>query len=131
MESVVLEEWFAAVPDVVYRAWLNSKTHAAFTGGVAVIDRAPGGAFSAWDGYITGTTVELDPPRRIVQSWRTSDFPPEAPDSRLMLDLHSEHGGTRLILTHTEIPEGQGADYAQGWVDHYFEPMKRHFSAAR
>ena len=131
MESVVLEEWFAAAPEKVYRAGLNSRAHAAFTGGEAAIDPVPGGEFSAWDGYIVGTTIELDPPRRIVQSWRTSEFPPDAPDSRLMLELHAERGGTRLVLSHTEIPAGQGADYAQGWIDNYFEPMQRYFAPAR
>lgn len=130
MESVVLEEWFPAAPEEVFRAWLDSKAHAAFTGGAAVIDPNPGGEFSAWDGYIEGRTIEVDRPRRIVQSWRTSDFPPEAQDSRLLLELRAERGGTRLVLHHTEIPDGQGVDYAQGWLDHYFEPMKRYFGSA-
>ena len=129
MESVVLEEWFAVPPKRLYRAWLDSEEHGAFTGGEAEIDPVPGGAFSAWDGYISGTTIGLDPPRRIEQSWRTSDFPPDAPDSRLVLELHAERGGTRLVLRHTEMPEGQGADYAQGWIDHYFEPMKSYWVA--
>ncbi len=80
MESVVLEEWFAVPPKRLYRAWLDSEEHGAFTGGEAEIDPVPGGAFSAWDGYISGTTLVLDPPRRIEQAWRTIDFPPDAPE---------------------------------------------------
>ncbi len=75
-----------------------------------------------------GKTLELDPPRRIVQSWRTTEFPEEAPDSRLEIDLEEARGGTRITITQTEIPSGQGESYRQGWIDYYFTPMKKYFS---
>ena len=113
----------------LYEAWLKSDTHTAMTGGKAEIDPIAGGLFSAWDGYITGTTIELDPDRRIVQSWRTVEFPPEAPDSRLEIVLSEAAGGTQLTLKHSNIPAGQGASYESGWVDNYFEPMKAYFAS--
>lgn len=131
LESVVLDAWFAAAPQVIFKAWLDSRAHSAFTGGAAMIDPRAGGEFTAWDGYIRGKTLSLDPPRRIVQSWRTSEFPPGASDSKLELTLEAVSGGTRLVLRHTEIPAGQGANYAQGWLDHYFEPMQEYFCASR
>ena len=112
----------------VYEAWLSSDEHAAMTGGAAQIDRTVGGKFSAWDGYITGTTLELEPSRRIVQSWRTVEFPTGAPDSRLEIVLDDTADGTRLTLKHSDIPAGQGSTYESGWVDNYFEPMKDYFS---
>lgn len=33
-----------------------------------------GEAFEAWDGDIQGKNIELDPPKRILQLWRTSEF---------------------------------------------------------
>jgi len=80
----------------VYEAWLSSKEHGAMTGGAARIDPVVGGRFSAWDGYITGATLELEPYRRIVQSWRTIEFPADAPDSRLERGLvHAAAAGGR------------------------------------
>ena len=131
LESVVLEEWFPVEPAAAYRAWLDSRAHSAFTGGEAVIDARVGGEFTAWDAYILGRTLALDPPRRIVQSWRTTEFPDGAADSRLELTFSLEAGGTRLTLRHTEIPEGQGISYAQGWIEHYFEPMHDYFGRRR
>jgi activator of HSP90 ATPase len=131
LESVVLDKWFPVEPQVLFKAWLDSRAHGAFTGGVASIELKVGGAFTAWDGYIQGKTLELDPPRRILQTWRTSEFPDGAPDSRLELLLEAASGGTRLILRHTGIPEGQGIGYAQGWLDHYFQPMQAYFCAPR
>ncbi len=112
----------------VYKAWLNSDEHGAMTGGTAQIDPVVGGKFSAWDGYITGTTLELEPNRRIVQSWRTAEFPADAADSRLEITLEEDADGTRLTLRHSDIPAGQGSSYESGWVDNYFDPMKDYFS---
>jgi uncharacterized protein YndB with AHSA1/START domain len=117
----------AATPQQVYRAWLSSEEHSAFIGAEASIDPRIGGAFTAWGDYISGTTLELEKDRRIVQSWRTVDFPPAVPDSRLEILLDALGGGTRLTLIHTEIPDGMGDEYNQGWIDNYFEPMKRYF----
>ena len=50
-----------ASPEAVYDAWLDSAKHSAMTGAEAKIVNRVGGAYSAWDGYITGKTVELIP----------------------------------------------------------------------
>jgi activator of HSP90 ATPase len=131
LESVVLDMWFPVEPKVFFKAWLDSRAHGAFTGSAASIEPRVGGAFTAWDGYIRGKTLELDPPRRILQAWRTSDFPDGAPDSLLELQLDPISGGTQLTLRHTGIPEAQGVDYAQGWLDYYFEPMQTYFRSRR
>src|SRR5512147_2671749 len=72
-----------AKPSEIYKAWLSSKGHSAMTGSAAKVTGKVGGKFTAWDGYIFGRTLELEPDRRIVQAWRTSEFPDDAPDSRL------------------------------------------------
>jgi activator of HSP90 ATPase len=97
--------------------------------GRAEIDPRPGGAFQAWDGYITGTTLELEPGRRIVQSWRTSDFAPDDPDSRIEVLLEPAAEGTLFTLHHTNIPDGQSG-YEEGWRDNYFDPMRAFFTPA-
>lgn len=118
-----------ADPVRVYTAWLTSEQHSAMTGGAAEIDPRVGGVYSAWDGYITGVTLALEPNQRIVQSWRTVEFPFDAPDSRLEIVLEAIEGGTQLTLKHTSLPDDQVDSYQSGWVDNYFEPMKRYFTA--
>lgn len=117
-----------AAPQRVYEAWLDSEGHSAFTGSEAKVDARVGGSFSAWGDYIQGTTLEVEEGRRIHQSWRTVDFPPSSPDSRLEVLLEAVEGGTRLTLIHSEIPDGMGDEYQQGWIDNYFEPMKAYFA---
>ena len=129
-DSIELSTVLPAPPDRVYAAWLSSDEHTAMTGGGAEIDPRVGGAHSAWDGYITGTTLELEPEHRIVQAWRTVEFPADSPDSRLEIVLEPADGGTRLTLKHSGIPAGQGASYESGWIENYFDPMRDYFSEA-
>jgi activator of HSP90 ATPase len=127
-DSFEISTMLTASAKQVYEAWLSSDEHGAMTGGAAQIDPIVGGKFSAWDGYISGTTLELEPLRRIVQSWRTVEFPSDAADSRLEISLEEVAEGTRLTLKHSNIPTGQGSSYESGWVENYLDPMKEHFS---
>jgi len=115
-----------ARPDAVFEAWMSSGGHAAMTGAEAKIDPRVGGAFRAGDGYITGETLELESGRRIVQSWRTTDFGTADQDSRIEVLLEPAGSGTLLTLRHTDIPDGQSG-YEQGWRDYYFAPMRAFF----
>ena len=127
MNGFTLSAVLAAKPDEIYRAWLSSEGHTAMTGSPARVEGKAGGAFSAWDGYIFGKTLALTPNRQIVQTWRTSEFPEEAPDSRLEVDLEAVGEGTKITLQHQDMPEDQVDSYRQGWEDFYFKPMREYF----
>ena len=132
-DSCRLVTILAASRERLYDAWLDADDHAAFTGAPATSEPGVGGHHTAHGGYIKGRHVELTPGRRIVQSWRTTDFPSEAPDSRLELLFEARGDGseTTVTLIHTEIPEGQGAKYQSGWGELYFEPMRAYFAVAK
>jgi activator of HSP90 ATPase len=117
-----------ANPSDIYSAWLSTEGHAAMTGSPANADGNVGGTFTAWDGYIFGSTLELEPGQRIVQAWRTSEFPDKAPDSRLEILFEDVPGETKVTLIHSDMPEDQAGSYRQGWEDFYFKPMKEYFS---
>lgn len=117
-----------ATPAEIYKAWLSTKGHTAMTGSTAKVDGRIGGKFTAWDGYIFGSTLELIADQFIVQAWRTSEFPDEAPDSLVEISLKEVKGGTKITLSHTQIPEGQEDSYRQGWDDFYFTPMLAYFT---
>src|ERR1700682_4399446 len=65
----------------IYEAWLDSLAHSEMTGGEAIMSDEVGAEVAAWDGYITGRNLELVPGKRIVQSWRTSEFTDQHEDS--------------------------------------------------
>ena len=127
MESFTLTTIMPASPKEIYDAWLSSQGHSQMTGSHAEVKGGSGGAFTAWDGYIWGKTLELEADHRIVQAWRTSEFPEDSPDSRLEILLEKDQVGTKITLIHTNIPEGQSESYKQGWEDFYFTPMRAYF----
>jgi hypothetical protein len=64
-QEVVLE----ANPKRIYETLLDAKRFSEFTGGApAAIASEAGGAFSSFNGMITGRNVELIPNQRIVQA---------------------------------------------------------------
>lgn len=130
-ESIELTVSLPARPEEIYTAWLSSRGHTEMTGGPAQTSADPGAAFTAWGPYIRGRNLALDEGRRIVQAWRTLDFPADAPDSQVEVELVPEGEGTRLRLRHSNIPAGQGARYEGGWQERYFTPMARYFAARR
>lgn len=116
-----------ATAEKIYTAWLSSEGHSKMTGGAATISNKVGADFTAWDGYIEGKNIELEPYRKIVQSWRTSQFEEGEEDSQIKILLNEMDGLTELTLIHTNVPES-GEHYIKGWNNHYFEPMKAYFS---
>lgn len=124
-ENIVVSAVIPANAQRIYDAWLSADEHGKMTGSAATAEAD--GRFTAWDGYISGKTLETVPGQRIVQQWRTTEFPAGAPDSKLAISLEAAEGGTRVTLDHSNLPDGQGESYEQGWHEHYFNPMKDYF----
>jgi uncharacterized protein YndB with AHSA1/START domain len=121
-----ISEIFTATAQAIYQAWLDSEEHTQMTGSQAQASDQVGGSFSAWDGYIFGKNLELEPGKRIVQAWRTTEFQPSDPDSRLVVTLEPEGKGARVTIHHSNLP-ADGMQYKKGWVEFYFEPMLAYF----
>jgi activator of HSP90 ATPase len=117
-----------APPVDVYDAFVNARRHAAFTGSPATGVARVGGRFTACDGYIAGVHRELVKGRKVVQDWRTTEWPDGAPDSLLTLTLRKAKGGTALKMVHSNVPAAQADRYRQGWIDYYWTPLTTYFS---
>ena len=112
----------------LYRAWLSSKEHSAMTGGRAAIKAEEGSSYTAWDGYISGEIMGLEPTSRMVMSWRTDEFPDDAEDSIIEILLRDSTQGCQFTLRHTNIPPGDGQKYFDGWQEYYVKPMTNYFA---
>jgi uncharacterized protein YndB with AHSA1/START domain len=128
IEQTVL---FDASPEDVYDALLDPKKHSAFTGSPATTSARKGATFTAWDGYITGKNLELARGKKIVQEWRTTEWPDGYPVSRLELTLTEKKGGTELEMVHSKVPAEQVADYSSGWKSAYWDPLKEYFAGRK
>lgn len=117
---------FNATAKQIYKTWLSTQGHTKMTLGTAYMSDKVGDKFTAWEGYITGINLELKPYNKIVQSWRSSNFKDDEPDSQIEISLVEKENETQLTLKHSNVPES-GDHYIQGWDKHYFEPMKIYF----
>ncbi len=117
---------FKTTPHEIYEAFMDSRKHSEFTGCKAKIIREIGGKFAIDEDYITGTTLELVPDEKIVQSWRANDKNwPKNHFSTLNIMLIEEKEGTRLDLIQDGVPEECYEAINKGWNMHYWEPLKK------
>jgi activator of HSP90 ATPase len=117
---------FKAEPKEVYHSLMDSKLHSEITGSKAVIGTKVGGTFSVWDGGINGYNLALDPGRKIVQAWRTEEWPKDH-YSIAVFDLEKTKGGTKLIFDHYAVPADDYNNISEGWKSYYWTPMRNLF----
>lgn len=120
-----------ATPGEVYDAFVNPRTHAAFTGAAATGAARVGGAFTSWDGYISGVHRELVRDRRIVQDWQTTEWPKGAAPSRVEWSFTTVTDGTKVRMVHSHVPTEQADAYRQGWIDFYWQPLAAYFTGTK
>ena len=127
-EALRVTSTIPVAPTTLYFAWIDSTHHSSMTGQTAKLDPVVGAKYSCCNGYVTGKLVILDLGRRIVESWRTTDFPRDAADSRVEVHFETFGMSTRILILHTEIPEGQSEKYKALWNERYIAPMRAYFS---
>jgi len=144
MRRLTLVRRIAARPSIVFEAMTTTEGVAAWWGPEDVpivsaeIDARVGGAyrirFRTLDGReheASGEYLELEPPRRIVMSYRYSlggEPEEEGRTSRVEIDLAPIAGGTELTFNHAELAsEVSEKSHAWGWGG-AFDKLVRHFA---
>jgi uncharacterized protein YndB with AHSA1/START domain len=117
-----------ASPTEVYEAYVDPKKHAKFTGSKATGKPVVGGKMTAWDDYIFGKYLELEEGKRIVQEWTTTDWEEGYPASKLELTFKAVPEGTEICMVNTFVPKNRGDEFADGWMEFYWNPLKKYFS---
>ena len=111
-------------PKLVFDTLMDSRKHTAFTGDTARISRKVGGKFSAYGGYCYGVNLKLVKNKKIVQTWRASDWQ-DGHFSKASFDLRKTKSGTKLTFKQTGVPANQLKSVKQGWIEFYWEPLKK------
>lgn len=109
-------------PDQVYLALTVPTTIFLWTGAPAIMSTEPGSEFSLWDGDICGKNIEFEENKKIVQNWY---FEGITDDSIVTIKLHEgkRAGTTSVELIHTNIPDEDYNDMADGWDEYYFNAL--------
>ena len=131
VDPLVKEVFIDAPPSVVFQFLTDPAKMVRWMGVRAKIDPRPGGLY--WldpngRDVIRGEYVEVIPSRRIVFTWgweKPSDGITAVPagSTQVEIDLEPEGKGTRVRLTHRQLP-GEAKDrHIQGWT-HYLRRLK-------
>jgi len=121
--AVEREITIAAKPETVWGLLVDPAKATRWMGLEAWLDPRPGGLYRV---RVTptrtarGEFVEVDPPRRLVYTfgWEEPDALVSPGGSTVVLELVPEGDGTRVRLTHRDLPSGASDGHARGW-EHY------------
>jgi hypothetical protein len=123
-QSIVLP----ATAGALFAMYMDPKTHAEITGAPVTISANPGAPFSAFEGNLSGTTLTVIAPTLIVQSWRSTHFNDDDPDSTLILSFTPHGHEGRIDLVHLDVPDQDYQGVTDGWETHYWAPWRRYLA---
>ena len=106
-------------------ALTNPITIQLWTGEPAEMSTEPGSEFSMWEGSIVGKNIEFEQDKKIVQQWY---FEGQSDESIVTIKIHPDKNGSSVELRHTNIPDGDFEDIAEGWKDAYFGSLADFFA---
>jgi uncharacterized protein YndB with AHSA1/START domain len=121
--AVTREISVAAPPETVFPYFTDADRMVRWMGDEAELDARPGGVFHVNVGgahIARGEYVEVDPPSRVVFTWGWEDQDTAVPPgtSTVEITLTAQGEGTKVVLTHRDLPEDQAGPHGHGW-DHY------------
>lgn len=133
-KTITVTERFSCRARDLFEILMDENRWKGFTQSNAKISKVVGGEFSIFDGSVTGTNVELQEAKLIVQKWRFGSWPDGLFSTvRLVFD-EPEPGVTVLKLTHSEVPEedryGNSTvveNTERGWRDLIFHKIRAVF----
>ena len=126
-----------ATPHEVWSALTDpAKTRAYYYGTDILSDWQPGARWTSESGdelYLDGQILEIDAPRRIVQTFHVAIEEPAAsdPPSRVTWEVEPMGNGlTRVRLIHEDMPPAT-RDYVEGGWDHILGGLKEFLESAK
>jgi uncharacterized protein YndB with AHSA1/START domain len=122
--TIQLAASLPAPADRLFDMYLDAAEHAAFTGSPVTIAPRAGADFSAFNGVLTGTILQVVPKLLIVQSWRSPHWGPRDVDSTLILTFLPEKDGGRIELVHVNVVDDDFAGVSDGWQKFYWAPWR-------
>lgn len=128
--TVTDNDEFRTSADELYQTFTDVNRISAFTRGVPKVFEGAkkGGKFQLFDGNVAGEYLELDPPKKIVQSWRLNQWPGDH-HSRLQIefDQNDVDHVTVMRVTWEGVPVGQEEVTKRNWREYYVRSIKQTF----
>ncbi|KAL2166607.1 hypothetical protein VTG60DRAFT_2453 [Thermothelomyces hinnuleus] len=128
--TVTDNEEFRTTAEELYQTFTDPQRIAAFT-------RAPpkvfegakkGGKFELFGGNVSGEYLELEQPKKIVQSWRLDQWPAGHYSTlQIEFDQNDVDKVTTMRVEWKGVPIGQEEVTKRNWLEYYVRSIKRTF----
>ena len=128
--TVSATDEFRTSAEEMYQTFTDPQRLAAFTRAPPrVFEGAkPGGKFAIFDGNVSGEFVKLEPPKKIVQTWRLAQWPEGHTSSQeIVFDQNDVDHVTNMRVTWTGVPVGQEEVVKRNWEGYYIRSIKQTF----
>ncbi|KAL9267590.1 Activator of 90 kDa heat shock protein ATPase homolog 1-like protein [Drosera capensis] len=133
-KTIKLTERFSCRAVDMFEILMDENRWKGFTQSNARISREVGGEFSIFDGSVTGTNVELQRGKLIVQHWRFGSWPDGVFSTVKLTFDEPEPGVTVIKLVQTDVPEEDRygnetvvENTERGWRDLIFHKIRAIF----
>lgn len=121
---------FRAPAEEAYQVFVDPQRIAAFTRGAPKVFEGAqkGGKFEIFDGNVSGEYLELEPPKKIVQSWRLAQWPAGHYSTlKIEFDQNDVDHVTVMRVTWDGVPVGQEEVTKRNWSEYYVKSIKQTF----
>jgi activator of HSP90 ATPase len=112
-------------PSDIYSAITNPYTIELWSGYPATMSTEPGSEFSLWEGDITGINLEFVQDKKVVQEWYFGD---QVDKSIVTITILPDREDSLITVEHTNIPDDEFDDIAEGWREYYIGAIKTFFN---
>jgi len=86
-----------------------------------------GSTFTVFNKHISGQYLDLQPARRILEEWRTAQWPEGLPPSIVEITLAQAGEATMVALVQSLIPHGWTESVRKEWNNRYWQPLRIYF----
>jgi activator of HSP90 ATPase len=124
MKTIKQHYFINAAPEEVFSAITNPFTIELWSGYTAKMEAKEGTEFSIFDGDIIGRNIKVVENQQLIQEWYFGENPGE---SMVTIDLKPHQLGTKVSLEHTNVPDEEAGDFAEGWKNYYWGAIKDFF----
>lgn len=133
-KTITMAEKFSCRARDMYEILMDENRWKGFTQSNATISKDVGGEFSIFDGSVTGTNVQLEEGKLIVQRWRFGSWS-DGVYSTVRITLEEPEPGVTVVkLSQTNVPEEDRYGNAtvventeRGWRDLIFHKIRAVF----
>jgi activator of HSP90 ATPase len=128
--TVTDNEEFRTTADEMYQTFVDPARLAAFTRSPPKVFEGakPGGKFELFGGNVSGEYLELEQPKKVVQSWRLREWPEgHFSTLRIEFDQNDVDHVTVMRVVWEGVPVGQEDVTKRNWTEYYIKSIKQTF----